>query len=608
MAGASPSLVLAFDQTRTRAELRAQAPYRESLASLMARFPGGRMVDRLAAQVPIDEFLSGLEELASWPEPATVVWEEDFRIRALGLLQDAERSEQILAGDLEGGQVSPEDVPAILGTGWTADLTEFQRRDIAKLLSLGHGANFSVPGAGKTRVALGVFSALREQRQVDRVLVVSPKSAYEAWVDESQECFGDGFTVQFLGRAGFRAADLLIVNYERLGRSLEILADWLDAGPALMILDEAHRMKLGTAGVYGMACMSLAPLSKARLILTGTPAPNGARDLESLLAFVWPGRGRRVVSQAVEGGNLDYASRVLKPMYTRTTKQELGLPPVSLRVRTVDMPPLHREIYDALLGQFVSARAERSRSDFDSLGRTVLRMIMAATSPALLAQGASRYEPISLQVPPLEVSPDNPLFELLGSLGEYEIPPKYQEALAIVAGNAAQGRKTLVWASFVRSITTLESLLADFSPAVVHGGTPDRQEQIDRFRTDPACQVLISNPATLGEGISLHQVCHDAVYVDRDFQAGRFLQSLDRIHRLGLAPDAETNVTILTARETIDEVVALRLNEKLDFMGRILDDSAVQQLGDPDDEPAAVAGMDSADAEALMLHIAARKA
>lgn len=564
------------------------------------------MVDRLAAQVPIDEFLAGLEELAHWPERATVVWEEGFRTRALALLEDAERSEQILAGDLGSNQVSSEDVPEVLGSRWTADLTEFQRRDVAKLLSLGHGANFSVPGAGKTRVALAVFSALREQRKVDRVLVVSPKSAYEAWVDESQECFDDGFAVKFLGRAGFRAADLLIVNYERLGRSLETLADWLNAGPALMILDEAHRMKLGTAGVYGMACMSLAPLSKARLILTGTPAPNGARDLESLLAFVWPGRGRRVVSQAVAGGNLDYASRALKPMYARTTKQELGLPPVSLRVRAVDMPPLHREIYDALLGQFASARAERSRSDFDSLGRTVLRMIMAATSPALLSQGASRYEPISLQVPPLEVPPENPLYELLGSLGEYEVPPKYQEALAIVAGNAAQGRKTLVWASFVRSITTLESLLADFSPAVVHGGTPDRQEQIDRFRTDPACQVLISNPATLGEGISLHQICHDAVYVDRDFQAGRFLQSLDRIHRLGLAPDAKTNVTILTARETIDEVVALRLNEKLDFMGRILDDSAVRQLGDPDDEPAAVAGMDSADVEALMRHIAAR--
>ncbi|GAA3533971.1 DEAD/DEAH box helicase [Amycolatopsis ultiminotia] len=600
---ASPSLYVTFDPTRTRAELRARASYRESLASLMARFPGGRMVDRLAASVPIDEFLTGLEELAKWPDPGSVVWEETFRVRATEMLKDAERSQRILAGDSDGSAVTADEVSELLGSEWSADLTDFQRRDVAKLLSLRHGANFSVPGAGKTRVALAVFAALRKRGLTERVLVVSPKSAYEAWTDESVQCFGEGLTVKLLGSWGYRAADLLIVNYERLGRSLEVLAEWLSAGPAMMILDEAHRMKLGTAGVYGMACMSLAPLSEVRMILTGTPAPNGSRDLESLLSFVWPGRGRRAVSQAVQGGDLSHASRVLKPMYTRTTKQELGLPPVSLRVRTVELPRLHREIYDAIVGRF-TPRAERSRSDFDAIGRTVLRLIMAATSPALLALGASRYEPLSLQVPPLELPQSDPLFELLGSLGEYEIPPKYQEALAIVATNAAHGRKTLVWASFVRSISTLELLLSEFAPAVVHGGSPNRQEQIDRFRSDPSCRVLISNPATLGEGISLHQVCHDAVYVDRDFQAGRFLQSLDRIHRLGLAPGTETHVTVLAARGTIDEVVAMRLNEKLEFMGRILDDSAVQQLGDPDDEPSALAGMDAADVDALLMHLA----
>lgn len=107
-----------------------------------------------------------------------------------------------------------------------------------------------------------------------------------------------------------------------------------------------------------------------------------------------------------------------------------------------------------------------------------------------------------------------------------------------------------------------------------HGpwSTADREEQIQRFRNDPDCMVLLSNPATLGEGISLHQVCHDAIYVDRDFMAGRFLQSLDRIHRLGLAPETETRVTVLAATGTVDEVVARRMEEKLEFMGGILDD------------------------------------
>ncbi len=115
--------------------------------------------------------------------------------------------------------------------------------------------------------------------------------------------------------------------------------------------------------------------------------------------------------------------------------------------------------------------------------------------------------------------------------------------------------------------------------------------------------VLVSNPATLGEGISLHQVCHDAVYVDRDFMAGRFLQSLDRIHRLGLAPEVETRVTVLAARDTIDEVVKTRLDQKLEFMGKILDDPSVQQLSDLQEEPSVAGGLDASDIQALIRHM-----
>ncbi|MGW3995356.1 DEAD/DEAH box helicase [Amycolatopsis sp. NPDC004772] len=597
-----PSLIIGFDLTRTQARLQTVSRRREDLASLLAGFPGGQMTERLAAAVPIDEFIGNIEALAEWPEPDSVAWEQSFQVLATEMIADAERSERLLSGEVDELVVSDSEVADALEPMWSGDLTSFQRRDVAKLVSLGHGANFSVPGAGKTRVALAEFSILRRRGHVTRMLVVCPKSAYEAWQEESQKCFAGGLDVQVFDGRGSLAADVLLVNYERLDRSLGVITDWLESAPTMMILDEAHRMKLGSAGVYGAACMALGPLSTTRMILTGTPAPNGPKDLESLFAFVWPGRGKRVVNDAVGGGNLVHASRVLKPLYTRTTKQELGLPPVSVKMRMVDLPPLHREIYDAIVGRF-TMRAVRSKSDFDSIGKTVLRLIMAATSPALLAQGATKYEPLSLRVPPLEVPADDPLYSLLGSLSEYEMPPKYQEVLAIVKENSAKGRKTLVWASFVRSISTLEKLLEDFQPAVVHGGTAEREEQIDLFRNDPDCLVLISNPATLGEGISLHQVCHDAVYVDRDFQAGRFLQSLDRIHRLGLAPDAETRVTVLATRRTVDEVVAKRLNEKLEFMGKLLDDASVQKLGDPFEEQSAVAGMDTADVRALLAHV-----
>ncbi len=44
----------------------------------------------------------------------------------------------------------------------------------------------------------------------------------------------------------------------------------------------------------------------------------------------------------------------------------------------------------------------------------------------------------------------------------------------MVSENARAGRKTLVWSTFVRNLTTLAGALGRFRPAVVHGGTPDR--------------------------------------------------------------------------------------------------------------------------------------
>jgi SNF2 family DNA or RNA helicase len=449
-----------------------------------------------------------------------------------------------------------------------------------------------------------VFSALRERGEIRRLLVICPKSAYEAWTFEGDTCFKEPLLTSVLDNGSFDPeADVLLVNYERLSSSVSRLSEWLRTFPAMLVLDEAHRMKLGARGAYGSACLALGPLARRRLILTGTPAPNGARDLESLLSFVWPGRGKQLVVEAVSGGDLAYASKTLRPLFTRTTKKELGLPPFETLVRYVELPPLHRELYSALRGA-PTAR----RGDLASLGKAAMRMLMAAISPALLAPGDELYEPLAFQLPAVDASTSASLDTLLQRLPQHELPPKYEETIRIVSRNARAGRKTLVWTGFIRSQKTLEQLLAPHAPASVYGATPaaDRQAELSRFREDPSCMVLISNPATLGEGISLHQVCHDAVYVDRDFMAGRFLQSLDRIHRLGLPPRTETRVTVLAARGTIDEIVALRLEKKLHFLGSVLDDPAVRQLGDLQEEETTGLGMDADDIRALLAHLDSR--
>lgn len=600
-----PSLQLELGVAGTTVVLRAGEGYEADLRSLAPRFRSAVQKGPGVIELELSDLLANLRELGAWPTPAQVHWQPELQAVVEGNVADANRVSGRLENPAGADELSPSETRARLGTGWQAPLTEFQLRDIAKLLSLNHGANFSVPGAGKTRATLAVFQALREAGIVRRLLVVCPKSAYESWQFENTEAFpGAPLRAQILEQRPDPSAQMVLVNYERLPAVQVALGHWLSAEPAMLILDEAHRMKLGAAGAYGSACLALGPRARRRLILTGTPAPNGAKDLENLMGFVWPGQGQQVVTRAIAGGDLRRASSVLQPLFTRTTKSELDLPPVVPHVRRVELPSLHREIYQALVGE-MSGRAARSADDLESLGRILMYLLMAAVSPALLAAGTTRYEPLVYRVPPLDVPANASLMRLLEDLPSFEMSPKYQEVIGIVAANAAAGRKTLVWSTFIRSLTTLESMLRKFHPALVHGGTPDeeRAAQLKRFREDPDCLVLLSNPATLGEGISLHQVCHDAVYVDRDFAAGRYLQSLDRIHRLGLKPGTITNVSVIVASGTIDEIVEQRLGTKLEFMGTILNDAAVRQLADLEEEPAIGGGLDRADLRALLEYL-----
>ena len=84
--------------------------------------------------------------------------------------------------------------------------------------------------------------------------------------------------------------------------------------------------------------------------------------------------------------------------------------------------------------------------------------------------------------------------------------------------------------------------------------------------------MLITNPHTLAESVSLHMVAHDAIYFEYSFNLTHMLQSRDRIHRLGLPKNQETNYFYLMLegqkglRSTIDKKIYNRLNDKKEVM------------------------------------------
>ena len=98
-------------------------------------------------------------------------------------------------------------------------------------------------------------------------------------------------------------------------------------------------------------------------------------------------------------------------------------------------------------------------------------------------------------------------------------------------------------------------------------------------------QVLLTNPHTLAESVSLHSVCHDAVYFEYSYNLVHLLQSKDRIHRLGLPEGQYTQYYYLeTGYQTddgpwsMDQAIYDRLKEKEQIMLDAIDNHVLETM------------------------------
>ncbi|MEX0806972.1 MAG: DEAD/DEAH box helicase [Candidatus Binatia bacterium] len=480
------------------------------------------------------------------------------------------------------------------GAGFTRHLKFYQSRNVRKLLRYIAGATFSVPGAGKTTEALAYFSV--SARNNEKLLVVAPKNAFSAWETQFELCFPSSrhsFTRLVGGRK--QIAALLateprysIVSYRQLGTVLPEILSYLSKYPVAVFLDESHRMKGGPARETGRNVLQLSGLPTRKLLLTGTPIPNSQLDLVAQAQFLFP-------YKEIDEGN---AQSIVDPIYVRTTKAELGLRRPERITRDIQMSPAQNRFY-SLIAREEARRLSKfnilDKIQLRSLGRSVMRLIQVASNPLLLIN--------KTQIPT----------ELLRELTAEEDSPKIQYACHRARLLARQRKKTVIWSTFVDTVELIASRLTDLGADYIHGGVDagsdleedTRERKIKDFHLDDKKFVLVANPASCGEGISLHEVCHHAIYVDRNFNAGQYLQSEDRIHRLGLSKKQRTVIEILISPGSIDEAVQNRLSAKVRAMGRALND---QELNidpislDPetlsDDEV-----LDEADAQEIIDHL-----
>lgn len=484
-----------------------------------------------------------------------------------------------------------------------------------------NACNFSVPGAGKTSIVYGAYAYLHSlpkshPKYVDRLLIVGPLSSFGPWELEYAECFGKAPSVKRLISGISKSekqeylisghtCELTLVSYASLVSLEKYLGFFLRNNRVMVVLDEAHKAKNSSGGIIAQTVLNFAKYCSARVVLTGTPAPNGYEDIYNMFKFIWPTKnviGFEVnqLRDITARGDEQRISRLISnisPYFIRIRKSDLNIPPATVHPPIlVDMGPIQRRIYDFIEKKYIDAMLEEGQVDTSSRFKAMLaqartiRLMQAASDPSMLKMPLSEFlEDDECPVEAYQAIDDSDILGAILAYEEKEVPAKYQAVKELAQTIISAGGKVVIWATFTHTIHGIKEYLSRYGIAAqeLYGAIPVEQEGINDDSDDmiftrerivqefqkPDCpfKVIIANPFAVAESISLHKACHNAIYMERSFNAAHFVQSKDRIHRYGLAPGTETNYYYVLSRDSVDETIDTRLSEKEQRMVAIME-------------------------------------
>lgn len=484
-------------------------------------------------------------------------------------------------------------------------LKDHQIKAALHLLAVTNGANFSVPGSGKTTVVLTVFLYLRELGEVDSLFVVGPPACFGPWRYEYEEALGivPSFEIFAGGDVQDRrshylvdkesVSDLFLTSYQTLQRDYEYVETLFkhQGIKFFFVIDEAHYIKQ-LDGLWAKAALTIARYAQRRCILTGTPFPRSYTDSFNLFDALWPEyppisqQKKHKIEYFCQENKFEDASKILddavSPLFYRVRKTELGLAAQNFhQPRLVKMYENERRIYDAILDNIQNVSRSDFFQDLDLLiklrrGR-LMRLRQCLSYPRLLQTAIDDYDEDLLDG-------NLSLAGLIACYDNLEKPAKLDELLKLVGEIINKREKLVIWSNFVKTLHLIQDSVSEAGCGVrlIFGGTPvqnagvhdelSREEIIRQFVSkDSGIDVLVANPAACSESISLHKTCTNAIYYDLSYNCAQYLQSLDRIHRVGGSEYREAHYYFLQYEDSLDQDILNNLRNKASRMGQIID-------------------------------------
>jgi len=398
------------------------------------------------------------------------------------------------------------------------------------------------PGLGKSRTALEAA----HRRGAKRILVICPASGRYVWEEQTRLWSPYKSTIVWHPKQ-LAGNGVKILTYGLISNDTKGLVDAVVRGDDfdMGVLDEAAALKNPGSNRTKAVLGRILPKLHYALPLSGTPAPNHAGELYSVLKALYP-------QALVNGGGGVLTQWQFEDRYCNVKLKKFGN---SRPVRVIEGSRNLAELRNRISPFMLRVRKEMVLKDLPPVRYDIVPIGVDPGSAAKLPTLPDFADDDEALRYLSRGNVDEHLMKIRRTLGVMKVNPACEFLDDFMQALPAH-RKALVFAHHRDVIASLMHGLASYKPVKVDGSTApaERTKAINTFLTDSSCRLFIANIAAAGTGITLvGPTCHcsDVFFVEASYSVGDNVQAAARVHRIG-QHDAVI-ARFLTAHGTIDD-------------------------------------------------------
>lgn len=450
---------------------------------------------------------------------------------------------------------------------------DYQKKAIKFVIERGSAGLFLDPGLGKTSITYASFRVLRRAKRVTNMLVVAPlRPATSTWPREAQKWddFRDlnvhvlhGDHKQMLLE---QPHDVSVINPEGLEWLLGItdakgkyhpgMAQKLKIWWDMLVVDESTRFKHPDTKRFKILSKHLHKFHR-RVILTGSPAPNGYLDLFGQIYILDLGNAlgeyithfRNKYFDSTGFGGYTYTPREdtperiqerIKPLVLRMAAEDyLDLEPYIPNTIEVDLPE----------------DARRTYTQMEELLIAQVRDGLVTAANVATATGKCR------QIANGGVYLDPEFDEEKGVLKPKKWSQLHDAKTEVVMELVEElsGQPALIAYEYRHDLERLQKAFPN-APYLGGGVNPKKSREIEDKWNAGLIPVLLAQPQSVAHGLNLQGVGAAVIWYSLTWNLEDYEQFIRRIWRQG--QKERVVVHHIVARDTVDEAVMRSINKK----------------------------------------------